>query len=118
VEAARSFGRRVRRALDHWQYILAAAAKEGQRVVLWGAGSKAVGFLSALEGTGGIEYVVDVNPYKQGTFLPGTGQEIIAPDDVAELRPDLVIVMNPAYVAEVGASLKSLGVATQVRQLS
>ena len=45
-----------------------------------------------------IEYVVDINTFRQGKFMPGTGQEIVAPAFLAQYRPDLVIAMNPMYL--------------------
>ena len=42
-----------------------------------------------------ISHVVDVNPRKTGRFIGGSGQEIIAPSAVRELRPDVVVLMNP-----------------------
>ena len=48
-------------------------------LILWGGGSKAVAFLTTLDVREGIEYAVDINPRRSGTFLAGTGQEIVAP---------------------------------------
>ena len=33
---------------------------------------------------------MDVTPYRQGTFLPGCGREMMAPETLAVLRPALV----------------------------
>jgi hypothetical protein len=45
--------------------------------VLWGAGTKAVGFLNMLDifSGDGIKYVVDVNPRKSGRFVPRTARK-------------------------------------------
>ena len=48
-----------------------------------------------------IEHVVDINPYRVGKFLPGTGQRIVAPAFLREYRPDNVVIMNPIYLREV-----------------
>ncbi len=45
--------------------------------------------------------MVDINPYKQGMFLPGTGHEVLAPEILIEIKPDLVVVMNQIYRAEI-----------------
>ena len=80
-----------------------------RRVALWGSGSKAVGFLSTLGVTDTlVPLVVDINPNKQGTYLPGTGQKIVAPNAMIDYQPDVVIVMNPIYVREIGASLEAM----------
>ncbi|HRK30367.1 MAG TPA: hypothetical protein PLD59_04755, partial [Tepidisphaeraceae bacterium] len=53
--------------------------------------------------------VVDINPAKQGTYLPGSGHEIVAPAELLEIRPSRVIVMNPIYLDEIRQSLTALG---------
>jgi len=90
------------------------AAQEGRGVVLWGGGSKAVSFLTTLGLDSEVEAAVDINPFKQGKFVPGSGHPIIAPEDLPGLDPGLVIVMNPIYVEEVSLQLASLGLSPQV----
>jgi len=84
---------------------------------LWGAGSKSVGFLSALSHDEAIEAVVDVNPFKQHSFLPGSAHEIVAPEALGEIEPDLVLVMNPVYADEITDMVGSLGVHPQIESL-
>jgi hypothetical protein len=64
-----------------------------------------------------IEYVVDINPRKQRRFIPGTGQEIVAPEALREYKPDTVFVMNPNYVGEVQGQLNELGLRPAVVSL-
>ena len=40
-----------------------------------------------------IDYTVDMNPYKQGKFLPGTHIPIYHPDKLAETKPDYVLIL-------------------------
>jgi hypothetical protein len=93
--------------------IRAVHAGDG-RAVIWGAGSKGVAFLTTLGVSEEIEYAVDIDPYKQGMFMAGTGHEIVAPAFLADYRPDLVLVMNPVYTDEIGRELESMGLATKV----
>jgi len=60
---------------------------------------------------------VDVNPYKQGKFMPGTGHPVVAPKTLVDQPPDLVIVMNPIYVGEITSSLTDLGLKPQIAAL-
>jgi SAM-dependent methyltransferase len=111
VSAARQFSAEFAHHHSTWVQTLASAHDRGERVVLWGAGSKAVAFLTTL-GTMShmIEYAVDINPHKQGTFLAGVGQQIVQPDFLRDYRPTIIIAMNPVYLAEIRAALTELGV--------
>jgi len=40
-----------------------------------------------------IDYTVDLNPYKQGKFLPGTHIPIYHPDKIKETQPDYVLIL-------------------------
>ncbi|GGD72130.1 class I SAM-dependent methyltransferase [Croceicoccus mobilis] len=97
-----------------WAQKIAAAAEAGKKVVMWGSGSKAVAFLSSLPAPQLIDAVVDINPNKQGSAMPGSGHDIIAPSELIGIDPDLVIVMNAAYCTEIMEDLASMGIAAQV----
>ena len=97
-----------------WQKRLQEIRANDHRVVLWGSGSKAVSFLTTFQVRDGIEYVVDINPYRQGTFMVGTGQEIVAPEFLKEYQPDIVIVMNPVYREEIQQDLNRMGLAPKL----
>jgi hypothetical protein len=72
-----------------------------------------VAFLTTLDVRDGVDYAVDVNPRRSGTFIAGTGQQIVAPEFLAQYRPDVVIVMSPIYLPEIRAQLDRLGVRPQ-----
>ena len=97
-----------------WATKLRERRARGETSVVWGAGSKGVGFLSTLGLSDEITCAVDVNPAKHGMFMPGTGHEIVAPERLREVRPGLVIVMNPIYTDEIRRDLEQLGVKTTV----
>jgi SAM-dependent methyltransferase len=97
-----------------WRDRLERMSQAGQRVVVWGAGSKAVAFLTTLGIRDEIEYAVDINPRKHGTFLAGTGQETVAPEFLRAYGPDVVIVMNPVYEKEIRDELKTMGLTPRV----
>ncbi|MCK5572471.1 MAG: SAM-dependent methyltransferase, partial [Bacteroidetes bacterium] len=52
----------------------------------------------------------DINPYKRGTYMAGTGQEIVLPEFLQSYRPDVVVVMNPIYCDEIRDDLSKLDV--------
>ena len=89
-----------------WRKILLGACNS--RIVVWGGGSKAVAFLAGLGVRDEIQYVVDINPRRQNTWLAGCGQQIVPPEFLRGYRPELVIVMNPVYRAEIREMLRRL----------
>jgi SAM-dependent methyltransferase len=111
---ARVFGRHYCATVEAWAGRLEAWHRAGRRVVIWGAGSKGVMFLNTLGRSGQIEYIVDINPRKQGLYVAGSGQRIVAPDFLPAYRPHIVLVMNPVYEDEVRSSLAQVGVSAQV----
>lgn len=103
---------------DNWRAELTRMKASGQKVVLWGGGSKGVAFLTTLDQTlADIGYAVDINPIKTGTFMAGTGQEIVAPSFLNEYRPDAVIIMNPVYREEITRDLAAMGLSPEIRTL-
>ena len=108
---AEAFSAGYHQELDSWKAEVVAA---GDRVVIWGAGSKGVSYLTGLGANAPIRYAVDINPHKHGKFMAGTGQEIVAPEFLVDYDPDLVIVMNPVYTDEIRSELGRLGVTTTV----
>ena len=101
--------------IDRWRQTLAHLHAQGKKTVLWGGGSKAVAFLTTLGlAEGVITYVVDINPYKHGTFMAGTGQEIVSPDFLRTYQPDAVIIMNPVYEEEITRSLAEMGLHPEI----
>ena len=100
--------------LDFWRGRLDSWRAEGKTAVIWGSGSKGVSFLTTLGLDEGIAGAVDINPHRQGYFMPGTGHRIFGPDDLIELKPDVVIVMNPIYREEIAADLAQRGLTPEI----
>ena len=81
---------------------------ENKKVVVWGGGSKSVGFLTHFNDLNVIEHVVDINPHMQGNYIPGIGIQYKAPDFLKQYQPDTVIIMNGVYEKEIGKSLMEM----------
>lgn len=118
IRTAERFAELIRRRLNGWRHLLGDLAHRGQRVVLWGGGSKAVAFLTTLQVGNLISYAVDINPRKRGYYLPGSGQEVVGPDFLCHYRPDAVIVMNPIYTDEIRRTLAMLELDPQLIAVS
>jgi SAM-dependent methyltransferase len=111
----RDFSRRFRRKQASWHASFKRWRASQRRVVLWGAGSKGVSFLSSLAiPPAYVPYAVDINPRRHDTYMAGTGQRIVSPRFMKEYRPSTVIVMNAVYRHEVTAMLGELGVRSEV----
>jgi SAM-dependent methyltransferase len=112
---------RLTKAVDHFEAEypkriaalrgdLEGNASAGRKTVIWGAGSKGVSYLTTLAKDEAIEYAVDINPFKHGMYMAGTGQQIVGPDFLTEYKPDLVVAMNDIYLDEIRAELDRIGV--------
>lgn len=101
-----------------WVEEVRAVARRGGSTAIWGSGSKGVAFLAALgDDAASIGCVVDINPFKHGKFMAGTGHQIVAPAHLTTYQPELVVAMNPVYLDEIQAELDRLGVTTTLRAL-
>ncbi|MDH5307994.1 MAG: class I SAM-dependent methyltransferase [Myxococcales bacterium] len=115
IEAkVRRFAAQAPRAIQGWRERFEAWTEAGKRVVIWGAGSKGVAFLTTLGVGSHLEYAVDINPHKHGHFMPGTGHEVVSPEFMAEYRPDVVVMMNGIYREEIGKQLAEMGLAPEL----
>ena len=103
------FAEQVSGRIRAWRRLFADCHQQGRRVALWGGGSKAVAFLTTLDRADEVNAVIDINPHKQGTYLPGTGHEISPPEALAADPPDVVLVMNPIYHDEIQSDLQEMG---------
>ena len=98
--------------ISGWRTSLDAFIRDRKKVVIWGSGSKGVAFLTALGPAARVDYVVDINPYRQGKFMAGTGQEIVAPDFLKGYAPDVAIAMNAIYRSEIQKELDRMELTT------
>jgi SAM-dependent methyltransferase len=108
------FGAIVSDKIEKWRRCILDIVSHNKRVVLWGSGSKGVAFLTTLGITSEVEYVVDINPYRQGKFMPGTGHPIVSPQFLVDYRPHYVIIMNAIYTNEIGNNLRQFGLAPEL----
>lgn len=112
--ATDGFSERAELERRKWAEQLARFAADGKDVVVWGAGSKGVSFVNLIEGGGGVSRLVDLNPLKQGCFVPVTAQRVVSPVALREDPPAAIVVMNPMYRDEVSARVEDLGMDAEV----
>ena len=111
-----SFNARFAKRIELWRQRIDKLKSDRRHVVIWGGGAKGVMFLNLLRvpAGAGIDWVVDINPRKQGHFVPLMGQRIVGPDCLLRDPPDLVIVMNPEYEREVRSMIDDMGIGCEV----
>ncbi len=108
------FDRNSRRQRARWREQVCSLSQAGKKIVIWGASSKGVSFLTTLQLRDEIEYAIDINPHKWGTYIAGTGQRIESPEFLCTYQPDVVIVMNPIYRQEIQQQLDHLSVKAEL----
>lgn len=86
-----------------------AALNDASSIVLWGAAAKGVVFAAKASPTlqRKMAYAIDINPSKQGHFMPISGLEVLNPvDGMARLSSAIpVVIMNPNYEHEIRDAL-------------
>lgn len=77
---------------------------EQNKVAVWGGASKGVIF-ALLRNRNGypVDLIIDINPSKQGKYLPATGLLVCSPEDALAKLPEssTIFVMNSNYMHEV-----------------
>lgn len=104
-----SFATKSKKIIENHMQKVKRILNKGKRVTLWGGGARGVTILNIIKDPR-IEYVVDINPKKQGKYIPGTGQNIVTPNFLVDYKPDYVIVANPAYENEIRQIISNLGI--------
>jgi hypothetical protein len=107
---AHAYGADEKALVALWISRLTGLRRRG-KVALWGAGAKGATFASLLDPAGSlVECLVDINPNKQGRFIPGTGHPIVAPQELVTRSVRCVIMMNPNYGVENRKLLDDAGI--------
>jgi SAM-dependent methyltransferase len=89
-----SFSEMVKRAKWDLLEFLIAQKREGKRIAAYGAPAKGNTLLNYCGiRTDLIDFTADLSPHKQGRYLPGSHVPVLAPEAIAEAKPDLVLIL-------------------------
>jgi SAM-dependent methyltransferase len=90
----RDFAPKVNAVRDGLLEFLRTAKRSSKSVVAYGAAAKGNTLLNYCGvGPDLITYVVDLNPHKQGHYLPGSHIPVHAPSQIAATKPDYVLIL-------------------------
>ncbi|MDX2102037.1 MAG: class I SAM-dependent methyltransferase, partial [Alphaproteobacteria bacterium] len=110
-QAAMRYAAAVTAEIAHWQ----AQLQRGSPTVVWGAGAKGVTFATTIDPDATlIAGLIDMNPGKQGRFVPVSGHPVYAPAALPMLAPRQIVIMNPNYRAEIAADVAALGITADI----
>lgn len=106
------FGPRVTTILDDTRAFLERCRAQGVVVAAYGAAAKGNTFLNALgDAARMIVCVADANPLKSGKLLPGSRIPVVTPQQMADIRPDIVLLLAWNLADEIAPALAALGLA-------
>jgi SAM-dependent methyltransferase len=77
--------------------LLARLRAEGKTIAGYGASATVTTLLHHFDLGDKLDFLVDDNPVKQGTYSPGHHIPVLAPSALAERRPDYVVILAWAY---------------------
>jgi SAM-dependent methyltransferase len=94
LETYTAFAERVRREKREIVRFFIEQKEAGVSIAGYGAPAKGNTLLNYCGiGRDFIDYTVDLNPHKQGRFLPGTRIPILDPDEIRRTQPELVFIL-------------------------
>jgi SAM-dependent methyltransferase len=94
LETYLGYGLRVERDKRQILRFLIDLKEQGLRVAAYGAPAKGNTLLNYCGVRRDmVEYTCDLNPHKQGHFLPGSHIPIRSPDELREDKPDVVLIL-------------------------
>lgn len=89
----------------------------GKKVAIWGAGMRGINFLSRFGDEAVFQKIVDINPDRQGYYLPVCGYYVDAPESLKAFAPDVALLSNPNYEQEIAQQLREMGVDCAIERL-
>ncbi|MCA9211997.1 MAG: methyltransferase domain-containing protein [Planctomycetales bacterium] len=111
AHAAGSHREAARRAKLNVGQQLSELFESGSRVVIWGGTGKAAAFMNYFNvDAERFPLVVDSDKSKWGTFVPGTGQQIVSRDELLSNPVDIVIIPMQWRARDVAEEMEGAGI--------
>lgn len=111
ADQAAVFAKKTQQALDTIQQQLAELARSRQRIAIWGGTGKSAAFMQRYSlDCERFPLVVDSDPDKVGTYVPGTGQRIEFRDVLKTEPVDIVLIPPQWRAADIVAEMQREGI--------
>ena len=109
--AARAFAKQAEQSQATIRQQLTDLVTSGQRVAIWGGTGKAAAFIHQFHADAThFPLVVDSDIDKAGTFVPGSGQEIVFRDVLKTVPADVVIIPTQWRARDIVAEMAREGI--------
>ena len=104
VDAYADFAERIDALRTELRSIVEGIKADGGRIAGYAAAAKATTLLAYCDLDGRhLDYVCDLNEYKQGRYMGGNHLEIVPPSTLLEDRPDHVLILAWNFATEIMA---------------
>jgi SAM-dependent methyltransferase len=109
---AAAFARRARDSQTRIGAQIRQLAASGKRLAIWGGTGKGAAFMHhfAVDARM-LPVVVDSDPAKAGSYVPGVGQAIVFRDELKRRPADVIIIPNPWRARDILAEMAREGIA-------
>jgi hypothetical protein len=109
LQVLQDFAKAYQQGRKEWEAVFDHWAKQKYKVALWGAGMRGINFLSSFPKHDTITTVVDINPHRQGKYLPTSAFQVQAPEVLKDQSLDVIIISNATYKSEIIKHARALG---------
>ena len=110
MEYYQDFEERIKETKRALLAFLIDKKRQGKSIVGYGAPGKGNTLLNYCGiRTDFLDYTVDMSPYKQGNYLPGSHIPIYHPDKIKETQPDYVLILPWNLTKEITQQMAFIG---------
>jgi len=96
------FAARVAGVREHFRALCQGLKADGKTIAAYGAAAKGATLLNYADvNADTIDYVVDRNTHKQGSYMPGVGLPILPVEKLLEDKPDYLVLLAWNFVKEI-----------------
>ena len=102
------------KAIPHIKQQIKNYKTQGHSLAIWGGTGKSAAFMNRYKiNKDVIDYVIDSDPRKAGTFVPGTAQQIYTVDRLLEKPVDIIIIPPQWRAKDITIEMQERGVTAQ-----